>query len=217
MYNLSKNRVLILTPCTKNKCTDIVPEKIEVVPDDYLGKDGSFRELHIARLKAFESAGSEYDPNSKQVYAFDLYVHHPRTQLYKNLRDSGLAERARRAIVETRFPGEWFFLSGGYGLVHALELTRSYQATFNRQLARHARIPFTGKIWNNLPDIIDEMVERLSPSMICVFGSTDYINFVKATNTYVQRPGSFRIKRGRAMDPDMREALASLVKGLLQE
>jgi hypothetical protein len=217
MHKLAKNRILILTPCTKNKCTDIVPDKFKVVPEDYLVKESSLLELQIARLKAFESPRSEYDPGSNQVYAFDLYVRHPRTQLYRNLRDSGLAERARRVIVETRFPAEWFFLSGAYGLVHAFELTRSYQATFNRQMADQAEISFTGRIWKNLPDIIDEMLERLSPSMIHVFGATDYINFVTATNAYKQRPGSFRLLCGRATNPDLREALASLVKGLLPE
>jgi hypothetical protein len=217
MYNSAVNRVLMLTPCTKNKCTDYVPEKGNVVPGDYLGNDNIIHKLEAARASSFKLAGNNYDSTSKQVYAFDLYVRHPRTQLYKNLRDSGLAERARKAMLETTFPAEWFFLSGGYGLVHALELTRSYQATFSQQMATQAGIPFTGNIWKNLPGILDEIFQRLSPSMIHFFGATDYLNFVTATNTYKQRPGSFRLLCGRATNLDLREALISLVKGLLPE
>lgn len=217
MLNIIKNRALVLTPCTKNKRTDIVPEGGCVLPSDYLSEESVCRNLEAGRANALGLTGSNYDSQSRQVYAFDLYVRHYRTQLYKNLRDSGLAERARKAMIERRFPAEWFFLSGGYGLIHAFELGRSYQGTFSQTMAYQAGIPFTGKIWKDLPDIIDDMMNKLEPSAIYVFGPADYIDFVTATNAYDLKPELFHIARGRATNPELRNGLASLVEGLLSK
>jgi hypothetical protein len=46
--------------------------------------------------------------------------------------------RLRSALLSSNTI-EWFFLSGGRGVIHALEAARKYQATFNRNIAYQKR------------------------------------------------------------------------------
>jgi hypothetical protein len=78
---------------------------------------------------------------------------------------------------------EWFFLSGGYGIIHALEEARKYQATFNKGIAYQNKVPFTAGLWNGvLVSICDAVISKLCPEWIYVFGSRDYIQFIKQTD-----------------------------------
>lgn len=67
---------------------------------------------------------------------------------------------------------EWFFLSGEYGIIHALEAARKYQATFNRNVAYQKGILYTANPWRDvLPAICDSIVLKFNPDWIYVFGS----------------------------------------------
>jgi hypothetical protein len=79
----------------------------------------------------------------------------------------------------------WFFLSGGYGIINALEPARKYQATFNRTIAHQNEIPFTSDFWKGiLSDAVDSIVSKLCPEQVYIFGSPNYTSFVKETNMW---------------------------------
>lgn len=214
---MNDGRALLITPCTKNKCLEFNPEELSVIPADYLEFEALINKLMAGRKIALESKGSQYNIASKQVYAFDLYVRGPRTHLYRNLRACGLTDAVRKALLEGRFAAEWFFLSGGYGVVHALELVNDYQATFSRQIALKEKIPYTKQIWENIPKILDGLIRKLKPAKIYVFGSADYIDFVLNTQAYCHRSQSFQINCGRASKKDLRRKLSCLIEEFLEQ
>jgi hypothetical protein len=90
-------------------------------------------------------------------------------------------------LKELMFSGKlaWFFLSGGYGIINALELARKYQATFNRTIAYQKGIPFTANFWEGiLSEAVDSTVSKLGPEQVYVFGSQDYTSFIKESNMW---------------------------------
>jgi len=113
------------------------------------------------------------------TYAFDLNVRFGRA--YKDLFASHY-DRLKSLLLSGGVV-EWFFLSGGYGIVHALEKVRSYQATFIRSVAYQKKIPFTGNVWKNvLPSVCDSILSRLHSDWVYVFGSRDYTRLIKETS-----------------------------------
>jgi len=78
---------------------------------------------------------------------------------------------------------EWFILSGGYGIIHALEEARKYQATFNQSIAYQNKIPYTAKLWKSiLTSLCENIIARFDPDVVYVFGSRDYTDFIKQTS-----------------------------------
>lgn len=78
---------------------------------------------------------------------------------------------------------QWLFLSGGYGVIHALEVAVEYQATFSRKEAQKNDIPYTGDIWckAGLSCMCDDIVEKFDPSCVYIFGNEAYTAFIKDT------------------------------------
>ena len=134
---------IIITSCTKNKCTDFKPERHRVSPDEYLSCPGSVELLTRTRSSIFGLPESAYDVNATECYAYDLYVRDQKTQLYRALRNCDLDVPVRERVLAGEKAVEWYFLSGGYGLLHALELARPYQATFTASIAGKNNIPHT--------------------------------------------------------------------------
>jgi len=99
---------------------------------------------------------------------------------YRNLRKDNYS-RLKAAIISGEI--EWFFLSGGYGIVHALETARKYQATFNRSIAYQKKIPFTADLWETtLTSLCDAVISKFNPEWVYIFGSRDYTSFIKKTD-----------------------------------
>lgn len=116
---------------------------------------------------------------NKNTYAFDLYVR--AGNAYKEI----LKKNYNRLRSHLFHPNkiEWFFLSGGYGIIHALEEAKKYQATFTRSIAYQNNIPYTGTVWKDvLPPICDAIIGKLKPDWVYVFGSRNYTEFIKKTN-----------------------------------
>lgn len=77
---------------------------------------------------------------------------------------------------------DWFFLSGGYGILNALEPVVKYQATFSKGIHYQKKIPFTAKKWDNtLTDICESIIKKHNSKNVYVFGSRDYTAFIKKT------------------------------------
>jgi hypothetical protein len=112
----------------------------------------------------------------KVTYAFDLYVKEGKA--YSGLYQRYYNSLKRKLIFDNDV--QWFFLSGGYGVVHALEGAKNYQASFIR-LPSEKRVIYTGTIWQNagLSAMCDAIVSKLQPSRIYVFGSMNYTAFAK--------------------------------------
>jgi len=113
-------------------------------------------------------------------YAFDLYVR--AGNAYQDLRKDNY-EKSKSEVISGNV--EWFFLSGGYGIIHALEAAKKYQATFTRGIAYKKKIPFTRDLWKTtLPSLCDAIMSKFDPEWVYVFGSQDYTNFIKQTNLW---------------------------------
>src|ERR1039457_5891148 len=208
-------RHIIITSCTKNKCTRFPPDGRTVSPEDYLANPEAIKQLKRTRDSVLNNPKSAYDPRAQQHYAFDLYVRHPDTQLYRRLRNEGLDGPVRTRLLAIMNDVDWYFLSGGYGLLHALELARPYQATFNNSIARNNSISYTRPEWNPvLPSILDEMFERSTADSIHIFGSMDYLDMVRSSKHYKHRPTVFEVNSGRASDPALTTALLKTVRRL---
>jgi hypothetical protein len=204
---------IIITPCTKNKCTAFKPDRRSVSPADYLINSISVAQLDRTRTAIFALPGSAYDPQAEEHYAFDLYVRHPETQLYRNLRDEKIDVAVREKLLAGELGVDWYFLSGGYGLLHALELAKPYQATF----LRSNNAPCTLLDWKPiLPALLDEVFEKTPVIPISVFGSNEYVKMVRATKHYRNCPTRFDVKPGRANERKLRAALVETVRSLFK-
>jgi len=105
---------------------------------------------------------------------------------YKHLLESNYSQ-LKNALLSSDCI-EWFILSGGYGIVHALEEARKYQATFNQTIAYKNGIPCTAKLWRPfLPLMCDRIITRFHPDFVYVFGSRDYTEFLKQTSFWNTR------------------------------
>jgi len=208
---------IIITSCTKNKCTRFTPDGRIVSAVEYLANSEALARLNGTRDAVLNNPNTAYDPRAGQYYAFDLYVRHPDTQLYLRLRNEGLDGPIRTRLLARMNDVEWYFLSGGYGLLHALELARPYQATFSHTIARTSNIPYTLRQWKPvLPSILDQMIERSPVDSIHIFGSKDYVDMVRSSNRYKHRPTAFEVKIGRANDPALTMALLKTVRRLFE-
>lgn len=192
-----------------------MPDGCSVFPEDYLANPDAIDRLNSTRSAIFSDPKSGYNPQATQHYVFDLYVRHGATQLYRPLRDEGLAVPVRERLLDDANDVDWYFLSGGYGLLHALEIARPYQATFNKQIATKNTIPWTLPEWKRvLPSLLDEVFERISPCSGSVFGSKDYVDMVRATRHCRAQPALFNINSGRASEQTLTAGLLDTVRRL---
>lgn len=217
---ISEGKILILTPCTKNKRVDVSLGNRIVQPAGYLADEKLVAVQRSCRETVWRDFRSQYDPASNLAYPFDMYVRHESTQLYRDLRGDGLAETIRDQMVSApdQFPAEWFFLSGGYGLLHSLEPARKYQASFSYQIANQAnpKIPCTRSTWKTLPAILDSLFSTLKPRIIHVFGPPDYTQFVERTVLYRENRIRFEMNVERSSGAGIRSRLLALAKTLLK-
>lgn len=172
--------IVVISSCSAKK-DDSVPipkNSRSVSPADYLGNINLVRRLETTRESIFKDPHSKV--GTKDTYAFDLYVR--AGNAYRHLRTKNENE-----LKEMMLSGKlaWFFLSGGYGIIHAFEPARKYQATFNRTIAHQNRIPFTANQWKGtLSDIIDSIVSKFDPEHVFLFGSQDYSVFLKESRVW---------------------------------
>lgn len=182
--------IIIITSCSASKDDSIpIPKGSKVVqPSYYLDDKGLISRLHSIRERIFHDSRARV--GAKITYAFDLYIR--AGNAYRDLRANNY-QRLKSLLTSTNNI-EWFFLSGGYGIIHALEAARRYQATFNKNIAYQKKIPFTANMWKDaLISICDAIVAKFDPEWVYVFGSRDYTCFVKQTNFW-------RIKNVRMLE-----------------
>jgi len=178
-------KIVIISSCSARK-DDSVPisQNSRIVePAYYLNDRKLLNRLYHIRNSIFQKPQTSF--GSKITYAFDLYVRagNAYKELFKKKYD-----QLKSALLSTSNI-EFFFLSGGYGIIHALEAARKYQATFNKTIAKNNSIPYTTNLWSNtLPPILDDIISKFNPSWVYVFGSQDYTNFVKQTKAWISRP-----------------------------
>jgi len=169
---------MVISPCSASKDDSVpIPKGSRVVnPSDYLNSQNLIFQLTNIRQGIFQNPRASV--GVRITYAFDLYVN--AGNAYKNLRACNYL-KLKAMLLSNEI--EWFFLSGGYGIIHASEEARKYQATFNANIARQKNIPLTGNLWSNvLPSICDDIVSKFNPRWIYVFGGRDYTKFIKQTN-----------------------------------
>jgi hypothetical protein len=173
-------RALVLSPCSESKS-----DKVEIPasftpknPTDYLDDRYLLRQLDTGRRRILKELRKQTE--SPETLAIDLYVGAPHSRAYRRTRELSHYQKLRRKL----FSGgdiEWFFLSGGYGVVNALERVQKYNASFAETKVR--------KVWQeeDLPAILDGIVATLHPLHVYVFGNTDYVSFVLETTFYQER------------------------------
>lgn len=162
--------ICVFTSCSASKddSTPIPPDSKTILPSDYLDDEMLLNRLESTRTQIFQ----DYRANigNRRTYAFDLYV--KAGNAYRDIRRANFAQV--KMLLKSSDKIQWFFLSGEYGIIHALEPAVKYQATFNRTIAYQKNIPFTGTLWKGvLPLIIDDVVSQLDPEWVFVFGSRD--------------------------------------------
>jgi len=173
--------ILIFSSCSssKNDSNPVPENSVRVSPIDYLDDPELVSKLCATREGIFEDPRANI--GSSETYAFDLYVN--AGFAYRRLKHGNHEEMKSRLLKGDDV--EWFFLSGGYGIVHALEPAVKYQATFTRGISYQNDIPFTGTIWKRLlPNILDEIISKYNPEMTYIFGSRDYTFFIKQTQSW---------------------------------
>jgi len=167
--------IVVFTSCSAKK-DDSVPicEGSRIVqPQYYLDNKDLVLRLQNIRDSIFKDPRASL--GTRTTYAFDLYV--KAGNAYRDLK-KGSYQGIKSKLASGEL--EWFFLSGGYGVIHAFELARKYQATFSKSIAYQNRIPFTAELWGNtLTEICDAIVAKAHPEHVYVFGSQDYTGFVK--------------------------------------
>ena len=170
---------VVITSCSANKDESVsIPAQSKIVePSHYLDDKILLSKLSEIRKNIFEDTRANI--GQRTTYAFDLYVRAGKA--YKDLLKSNYHQLKERLLRTNDI--EWFFLSGGYGIIHALEKAKKYQATFNRSIACQRGIPYTADLWKSvLAPICDTIFSKLRPVWVYVLGSRDYTQFVKETN-----------------------------------
>lgn len=170
--------LVVFTSCAASK-DDSVPisNASKVISPAYYLDEHLISDLLSTRELIFR------DPRAcmgtRTSYALDLYGRKGRA--YKKLMEYN--HPRLKSMLLSSDSIEWFFLSGGYGIVHALEEARKYQATFTPSIAYQNKIPYTGKLWTPLlTQICDSILERFNPDFVYVFGNRDYTEFIKQTS-----------------------------------
>lgn len=172
--------MIIITSCTARKIDSIpIPKRaITIHPQECLKDKNLLVKLYQTRQKIFNDPRANV--GTKSTYAFDLYVN--TGNAYKELRKD-YYKKIKSLLFSRNL--DWYFLSGGYGLIHALEPAKKYQATFNRNISYKNNIPFTANLWKEiLPEIIEKIIIAKKPEHLYTFGSQDYTRFVKKTNIW---------------------------------
>jgi len=170
--------IIVITSCSASKDDSIpIPNGSRVIQPSYYLDDGKLiTRIHNIREQVFQDPKARV--GTRTTYAFDLYVR--AGNAYRDLRENNY-QKIKSTLISSK-DIEWFFLSGGYGIIHALEPAKKYQATFNRNIAYQKKIPFTANLWLSiLVSICDSIVAKFNPERVFVFGSQDYTNFIKQT------------------------------------
>ena len=170
--------IIIFTSCSASKDDSIpIPDGSRVVQPSYYLDDGALiSRLDSIRKHIFQDPKARV--GTKRTYAFDLYVR--AGNMYRDLRRNNYQKL--KSVLTSDKNIEWFFLSGGYGIIHALEGGKKYQATFNKGIAYQRKIPSTANLWKGtLSSICEAIVAKFDPKWIYIFGSRDYTNFLKQT------------------------------------
>ncbi|MCL0102848.1 hypothetical protein M1N93_02670, partial [Dehalococcoidia bacterium] len=170
--------VLVFSPCTDKKDdTESIPPWSRVIkPTDYLGDKQLLQRLMNTREHVLIELGARV--GSEVTYALDLYV---RTgKAYEELRQHYTCLK-KKMLSDNEI--QWFFLSGGYGVVHAFEETVKYQASFSQ----FPGVLRTDRIWQScgtLSLICDAIVQKFQPLRIYAFGNRSYTHFIKQADFY---------------------------------
>ena len=203
------DKVLVFSSCTAAKDDSIPVTGRTVTPAGYVTDP----QLLGTLLKTRESILSlpEAERGTRQTTAFDLYVRAGR--MYEAV-NRGFYKPLRQALLEGAGAIDWFFLSGGYGIVHACEAVCKYTATFSRSIATQNGIPYTGGLWGQtLRDIVGYVIAQRPGYRVYVFGSQDYTAFVK---NQPSRPMTKVIEStGRPGPFQLSSVLAQFVEALL--
>ena len=177
--------IIIITPCSARK-DDSVPISVGskvTQPSDYLDEERLVSILQNTRKRILENPKAYL--GNKETYAFDLYT--LAGNAYKVIRESGALQKIK-ALLISKNDIQWFFLSGGYGIIHALEVAKKYQATFSQGIAYQKGIPYTANLWRgSLPSICDAIFSKFQPEWVYVFGGRDYTDFVKRTDFWREK------------------------------
>jgi len=122
--------IVVITPCTQSK-DDSEPIGDKIVDPSYYLDDDLRNELLKKRNEILPNPKFNKilsDPRSrvgqKETYAFDLYVGADKAITYKEI-EGEKYKRLKQKLLKDR-DVEWFFLSGGYGIIHALERAKKY-------------------------------------------------------------------------------------------
>lgn len=204
--------IIVITSCSASKDDSIpIPDGSKVVqPTYYLDDKGLISRLHNIRNNIFQDTRTCI--GTKTTYAFDLYIR--AGYAYRDLKKNNYQKLKSMLISDSNI--EWFFLSGGYGIIHALEAGKKYQATFSKSIAYKKKIPFTANSWNGaLTSICDAIVAKFDPQWIYVFGSRDYTNFLKQTVFWRTKNVKMLESTGRSGPSWLSPKLNELAKSML--
>lgn len=171
---------VVISSCTARKDDSIaIPDNSRLVEPNHYLEEPLLSRLLKTRDRILSDPRTRI--GKRTTYAFDLYVRAGKA--YKDVFKNYYYEL--KSLLISGKNVDWFFLSGGYGIIHALESARAYQATFSRTIAHQKNIPYTGDLWRTvLPQIIDAILSKLSYDCVYVFGSRDYTDFVKETKLW---------------------------------
>lgn len=209
--------IIVITSCSAGKDDSIpIPKGSKIVqPAYYLDDKALISRLHSIRERIFQDSRARV--GTKTTYAFDLYIR--AGNAYRDLKANNY--QRLKSLLTSSNNIEWFFLSGGYGIIHALEAARRYQATFHRNIAYQKKIPFTANMWKDaLTSICDAIVAKSDPEWVYVFGSRDYTNFVKHTNFWRTKEVKMLESTGSSgpfwLSPKLNELVNSIRTGNLK-
>jgi len=206
------NEVVVFSSCTAAKDDSVPVGGPRVEPSAYVGEARLLRELLRTRHEVLSLP--ETKTGVRETYAFDLYVRKGR--MYGALY-ADQYQQLKQALVQQSVPVQWFFLSGGYGIVHALEPVRSYRATFDAGIARQNGIPCTAKIFNPiLSEICGNIMARHPGCSVYVFGSQAYTRFIKTvTGDTAIKIFEGSVRGGNQLSPVLAEFVRALLSGQL--
>ena len=120
-------RIVIVSSCcaTKDDTTPIELDSKIIEPTRYLGSQDLLKDLLDIREHIFKDPKARL--GNRTTYAFDLYR---RGRAYADL----LKKDNHAKMKERLLSGDdiqWFFLSGGYGVIHALEKSLTNSGCMN--------------------------------------------------------------------------------------
>jgi len=174
--------VVVSSCCARKDDSVPIPEGSKVVEPSYYLDQALIPSFLSTRERVLRDVRAQV--GTRTTYAFDSYVRTGRA--YSDLFRSNY-QRLKSMLLSSDSI-EWFFLSGGYGIIHALEKARKYQATFTQSIAYQSKIPYTGKLWKPLlTHVCDSIFLRSRPDFVYVFGNRDYTGFITQTSFWKKR------------------------------